>query len=206
MFGAFRSLFTLFALFLVFVAAAPTSTTNAARFKQGLGPLKPKNLFTPTRRQGGSNPLSSSAPPVKAVIRAYDMSNPANPSFLGYVAPAGSGLFGVTQDPGSATVIQTQLASLQPGNLDFVSPPYGGYPELGFSGPYNDLNPGSATIVYLVGTIAVPKYSPPVSTPNQSFASGSNEPTESAVWYLVNVASLEIEPRWINSNGSPATT
>lgn len=58
--------------------------------------------------------------PVKAVIRAYDMSNPSNPSFLGYVAPAGSGLFGVTQDPNSATVIQTQLASLQPGNLDFV--------------------------------------------------------------------------------------
>ncbi|KAG8898522.1 hypothetical protein FRC01_010878 [Tulasnella sp. 417] len=225
MFKLFRPLFALFALFLVFVAAAPTSTTNAARFKQGLSPLKPKNLFKPTRRQGGSNPLSSSAPPIKAVIRAYDMSDLSSPSFVGYVAPDGGGLFTLTQNPSGATVIQTQLASLQPGNLDFVvsltstlwlallkiqlgdkSPPYGGYPELGFAGPYIDLSPGSATIVYLAGTTAVPKYSPPVSTPNQSFGSGSNAYVESAVWYLVDVATLEISPQWINGNGNPATT
>ncbi|KAG8955196.1 hypothetical protein FRC04_009654 [Tulasnella sp. 424] len=207
MLGIFKSLIAFFALFVVFVAAAPSPVTNAARFKQGLGPLKPKNLFKPTRRQGGSNPLSSSAPPIKAVIRAYDMSDSSNPSFLGYVAPIGDGLFGVTQDPAGATVIQTQLASLQPGNLDLVSPPYGGYPELGFSGLDPNLSPGSASIAYLSGTTSIPKYSPAVSTPDQSFTNGSqNEPTESAIWYLVDVATLEISPQWINSNGAAATT
>ncbi|KAG8981523.1 hypothetical protein FRB90_007181, partial [Tulasnella sp. 427] len=58
--------------------------------------------------------------PVKAVIRAYDMSDPSNPSFHGYVTADGTGVFTVTQDSSKATVIRTQLASLQPGNLDFV--------------------------------------------------------------------------------------
>ncbi|KAG8902121.1 hypothetical protein FRC00_001562 [Tulasnella sp. 408] len=43
-------------------------------------------------------------------------------------------------------------------------------------------------------------------TPDQSFTSGASESTESAVWYLVDVATLEISPQWINSNGNPAST
>lgn len=207
MVGIFKSLFAFLALFLAFVAAAPTTTTNAARFKQGLGPLKPKNLFKPTRRQGGSDPLSSSAPPIKAIIRAYDMSDPSNPSFFGYVATIGGGNFGTTQDPSGATVIQTQLASLQPGNLDFVSPPYGGYPKLGFSSVSSSIGPGAPDVCYLVGSVGVSKNSPAVSTPDQSFTNGSqSEPTESAVWYLVDVATLEIAPQWVNSNGGLPTT
>ncbi|KIO25493.1 hypothetical protein M407DRAFT_8380 [Tulasnella calospora MUT 4182] len=167
MVGIFKSLFAFLALFLAFVAAAPTTTTNAARFKQGLGPLKPKNLFT----------------------------------------TIGGGNFGTTQDPSGATVIQTQLASLQPGNLDFVSPPYGGYPKLGFSSVSSSIGPGAPDVCYLVGSVGVSKHSPAVSTPDQSFTNGSqSEPTESAVWYLVDVATLEIAPQWVNSNGGLPTT
>ncbi|KAG8984769.1 hypothetical protein FRB90_005121, partial [Tulasnella sp. 427] len=203
-----RFLWALFAFALVFVAAAPSPTidaerlkrgsspikpkglfnptprspsTNAERFKRGLSPLKPKSLYNPTRRQGGSNPLSSSAPPIKAVIRAYDMSDPSNPSFYGYVTPAGYGVFTVTQDASQATVIQAQLASLQPGNLDFVSPPYNGYPELGFAGPSSDIGSGSAVTIFMSGTQSTTKKSPSTSTPNQSYASGRNEFVESAV-------------------------
>ncbi|KAG8993729.1 hypothetical protein FRB90_000611 [Tulasnella sp. 427] len=140
------------------------------------------------------------------VIRAYDISDPSNPSFYGYVTTDGGGGFTVTQDASHATVIQAQLASLQPGNLAFVSPPYNGYPELGFAGPYNDIGSGSASIVYMAGTQSTTKKSPPISTPNQSFASGTSEPTESAVWYLVNAATLEVHPQWINGNGGSPTT
>lgn len=46
MLGIIRPAFPLFALFLGFVVAVPTTTTNAARFKQALGQLKPENIFS----------------------------------------------------------------------------------------------------------------------------------------------------------------
>lgn len=212
MLGIIRPAFPLFALFLGFVVAVPTTTTNAARFKQALGQLKPENIFKPTRRQGGSDPLSSSTPSVKAMIRAYDMSNPSDPPFLGYLTPVpivNSGLFSYTQDPTDAVVVTAQITGLQPGNIEFESPPFNGYPNLGFScaADYSELRPGLSNICYLVGSTAVPMHSPPVFTPDQSFTNSSaSEPTESAVWYLVDVATLEIAPQWINSDGTKPVT
>ncbi|KAG9048821.1 hypothetical protein FS837_011904 [Tulasnella sp. UAMH 9824] len=228
----FRPAPAVFALFLGFAVAIPTTTTNAARFKQAPGPLKPDNIFgegstvverggftrirwdgkEPTKRQGGSDPLSSSTPAVKAMIRAYDMSNPSNPLLLGYVTPVpivNSGLFSYTQDPTDAVVVTAQIADLQPGNIEFESPPFNGYPNLGFScaADYSELRPGLSNICYLVGSTAVPEHSPPLSTPDQSFTNGSlSEPTESTVWYLVDFATLEIAPQWINSDGTKPET
>lgn len=167
---------------------------------------------------------------VKAMIRAYDMSNPSDPPFLGYLTPVpivNSGLFSYTQDPTDAVVVTAQITGLQPGNIEFEvsltdffpvtvdrstvddrardkSPPFNGYPNLGFScaADYSELRPGLSNICYLVGSTAgeyllqrrvetqfadrshaVPMHSPPVFTPDQSFTNSSaSEPTESAVW------------------------
>lgn len=100
-----------------------TSRYHCIRSAPRLGSVSHVCVGTePTRHLGGSDlshPPSFGTSPIESVIRAYGRSDLSNPSFPCYVAPRAIG-HGATQDPTSASVIQTHLTSLQPGNLDLV--------------------------------------------------------------------------------------
>uniref|UniRef100_A0A8H7XU41 Uncharacterized protein n=1 Tax=Psilocybe cubensis TaxID=181762 RepID=A0A8H7XU41_PSICU len=127
----------LVALFAVHASAAPRANvspaldnrnlvTNAARLRAGLGPLKPRSLYSPSRV--GARSPTKSVVPVGGTIKVVRKSNRAE---VGYVSKnAGSTGFGINTSPSDKLSV-TFTPSSSPFNIAITG---NNYPYLGFAG------------------------------------------------------------------------
>ncbi|KAG9019398.1 hypothetical protein FRB90_002908 [Tulasnella sp. 427] len=143
---------------------------------------------------------------VQAVISVYNLSNQANPSFMGYLNAANGFTYGVTSDRNSAAVVSANLDDLNPGDVSLLTENYG-YPVLGLSGNYSSIGSGSHNFAFLVSANPISKGSPAQRVSTQSITKGGLQyPTQTAVWSVSDSSSLAIKPSWINPDGSKAQT
>ncbi|KAG8910693.1 hypothetical protein FRC01_006185 [Tulasnella sp. 417] len=143
---------------------------------------------------------------IQALVSVHNLSNPANPTFMGYLNAVNGFTYGLTSDPNSATVVSAQLDSLNPGDISLQTENYG-YSVLGLSGNYTSIGSGSRNFAFLVAADPVPQNSPAQRVSSQSITKGGLPlPTQTAVWSLEDGDSLIIKPTWINPDGSRAKT
>ncbi|KAF7352444.1 hypothetical protein MVEN_01209100 [Mycena venus] len=171
-----------------------TASTNAARMQAGLGPLKPKNLWSPTRPRAARDNTPSGTPPLPPQIQVRDSAGVV----LGYVPNSinGFGLYGVTTgttDRLSGVSILSK-GSTAPFEIHTTNSPY---PNLGFALSNGDyLSDGF--FAYMVSTESMNPSSPPVNVGNTR---GSNAVAQSSIWSKTSGGQLI--PSWIEPNGSP---
>ncbi|KAJ6516730.1 hypothetical protein C8R47DRAFT_1205951 [Mycena vitilis] len=128
--------------------------TNAARMRAGLGPLKPRALFNPTRVRGAreTNPSGSPPAPIPTQIEVRDSSGVGH---IGYIQKALTAGILTVSDANNHWAVSSPGAGSGLFNIDVTSPI--GYPYLGFAvdsdpgvNPINAVQTGSPA--YMVAT------------------------------------------------------
>jgi len=173
-------------------------TTNAARMRAGLPPLKPKNLNIPSRvhaRAQPSNVLVSESPNA---VTGYIQVNRANDSNLeGYVTKSCSTTtwLGITQDNNNR--MKVTFTPNNPFNIAINNSP-GPHKFLGFAGE----NLTGNLLNYMVETNPTSPGSRPLPVGNSLKSKMPN--SESAVWSYDSQHRLTSQ--WINSDGSSVSS
>ncbi|KAF8154445.1 hypothetical protein B0H34DRAFT_523494 [Crassisporium funariophilum] len=173
-----------------------TLTTNAARMAAGLTPLKPRNMYHPTRI-GARTPQTSIIPPITSRVEIRTTSG----GFLGYIDSIpnifGFGRTGSTSNAMTITFTPTMGAGAAPFNILINNP--GTHPYLGFAGDTLTNQPPHV----MVRTNPTSPGSVPSVVGNSRQA---NQPkSESAIWSY-NPSNQRLTPQWINPNGGSPTT
>ncbi|KIM42992.1 hypothetical protein M413DRAFT_443809 [Hebeloma cylindrosporum] len=169
-------------------------TTNAARMRVGLGPIRPRSLDIPSRVKART-PKSSPLPPITNVrIKVRRQSDNACYGYLSKVKISE----GPTLVTNGTDVLKVKFTPTCEGEETFnIAIDCATYPWLGFAGP--NLNPKSATSATMVATKSTPPGSCPVRVGNALSSKYPN--SESSVWSYDKITK-RLSAQWINSDKS----
>jgi len=153
--------------------------TNAKRMQAGLGPLKPRTLYNPSRVAARDPSPSAISPSGNIVVKRADGSE------VGYVSTAGFGLLTTSGD--------NLDVSFNPNNVPFNIAISGSpYPYLGFVG-----NTLTTNALGMGATNPTPPGSPSELVGTEYGSSRS----ESAVWYY-SAKDHQLTAQWVNPDNS----
>uniref|UniRef100_A0A8H7Y8U2 Uncharacterized protein n=1 Tax=Psilocybe cubensis TaxID=181762 RepID=A0A8H7Y8U2_PSICU len=167
--------------------------TNAARMEAGLPPLRPRNLFNPSRV--ARSPPKPSGFPNEVCNKRIKVLNTYG-GVVGYIAKTQSnGAFKVDKSGWSGNHLQIKYTpSSNPFNVLIESFGSGSKPTLGFGGKNSNLNTSNNYNV-LTGTNSLASGSTPVNNANSLSSSYGRSYAESAVW---SVSGNRLTAIWVN--------
>ncbi|KAH9840863.1 uncharacterized protein C8Q71DRAFT_741867 [Rhodofomes roseus] len=185
--------------------------TNAQRLRRGLSPNRPSFYRSAQSLTARASPIPDPNPGCTTRTGTLLVSGAGVPS--GAIVsriPNDFGEYGITTDAADALQIQyADCGNNQPVDLvtlngiaDFTF--FGGI--TGFASTSPDLDPGSTNYAYIGGVTPTAPRSPPEPAANSfTFATGTQEDIESAIW-RVNGADGAVTAQWFNFDGGmPAT-
>ncbi|RPD54474.1 hypothetical protein L226DRAFT_596755 [Lentinus tigrinus ALCF2SS1-7] len=169
-----------------------TPTTNAERLARGLGPARPRRLYSGTRTNAArAVPSGSAGTTLRGVIKFVK----SDGSVFGYMGANGysSGINGA--DTYSYTIPTPATAV-----VGFTDVTNTAYRLAAFASSDKHLGPGYGTVVYLESIVsgATPAGSGPVSSEGIGYFGGVGETTI----FSVDPNTGKVTIQWVNSDGS----
>ncbi|PPQ92490.1 hypothetical protein CVT25_010435 [Psilocybe cyanescens] len=191
--------------------------TNAARMEAGLPPLRPRQLFSPTRvarspKPSGMPKYVQSSPNLWAYSILIAFSEPysevcdkrikvstgtgSSSRLVGFIAKTQTnGAFKVDRSGRSSSHLQVKFTpTSSPFNILIESSGSGSRPNLGFGGKNSNLNVAGAYNI-LTGTNSLASGSVPVNNANSLSSSYGRSYAESAVWWY---SGSSLTASWVN--------